>query len=163
MNLSAPFPNLNKACWGCSCSAAAEARLCRGPGGYASTDTLISACGTDSCEAGPGSGSAEVWMLRCKRRTDRSSTPTGPPLPPRSHLGPLRLSRNWPATCTAICSVCSVLQLWHHFWYVCREISLCFPFIDLKYWVLNKIKHRKYKTPWLLRLYTTVLPCSWNN
>lgn len=49
-------PNLNKACWGCSCSAAAGARLCRSPGGFASTATLISACGTDSCEAGPGSG-----------------------------------------------------------------------------------------------------------
>lgn len=80
MNLSAPLPNLNKACWGCSCSAAAGARLCRSPGGFANSDTLISACGTDSYKAGPGSGDAGVSMLPHARLTRSSPTPIGPRL-----------------------------------------------------------------------------------
>lgn len=147
MNLSAPFPNLNKACWGCSCSAAAGARLCRGPGGFASTDTLISACGTDSCEAGPGSGSAEVWMRRCKRRAH-----TEAPIP-QVLLSPPSLTPRTPVseqelTDYLYCNMQRLLSaaIMTSFLICVPRDRLVFSFHCFKMLSLNKMKRRKYKT-----------------
>lgn len=105
MNLSAPFPNLNKACWGCSCIAAAGARLCRSPGGFANSKTLISSCGTDSYEAGPESGSAWVLILCCNRHTNSSCSFTGPALTFPASIGPLYMTQNWPKSAVNMISV----------------------------------------------------------
>lgn len=139
MNLSAPFPNLNKACWGCSCSAAAGAGLCRGPGRFASTNTLISACGTDSCEAGPGSGQAGVWMLCCTRHEHSGSTPTGPALPvltPQTAEQPQKNVQELDKQYT--------VQLWGYYsWVFCHKLALHFQLfskemLSLKLITLNR-------------------------
>lgn len=110
MNLSAPFPNPNKACWGCSCIAAAGARLCRSPGGFANSKTLISSCGTDSYEAGPESGSAWVLILCCNRHTNSSYSFTGPALTFPASIGPLYMTQNWPKSAVNMISVLTRIE-----------------------------------------------------